>query len=654
MSSPYNAATDTPPVNPLAGVISCDVTIDGQRVPTGLPGDNAADPTALSGLALTWGRGTTVDQPDPATLTLSLLDLPGDRSFMRLARLGAPVTVAASATVWPEPTVSIHHDPTYAGYPDGARLPIGLPAGAAAVAGSIRGRRGAVITPPLTDALTVTIPPAPPVPQGTRPDAWDGVPKTSAGEPWTVQMWVRLPLGAQAILRPVEFPGPYLAAARDAPARKSFPNMLIGDGTWKSLRVQLTAQHDDVWLGARLTVQPTGVPWDNAPWPSWDAVPDAITWDDLSLIGITDVGILAPVAGVTRTVQVFAGRITDATAQYSRDAGGVITSVTAQDFQADLANAYVGDNPWPAETAGARIRRILAAISSPVRLLADPRPEALRLSRTDVDRRSAGELLRQAAASTDAVLRAAVHPVTGPYLRLEDPAGRPALRMLQLGAGGLVEIAPVPITGDSATIIDAADVDLDPLTWQQSVADVCSRATIDWLDQTTTPNTTGRTVTVTSDRALRAVGERTVSLSSQLTTDTDAASIGSQLLARLDETMWRATGVVIDTGTAIDLGPDLTAQVVTLLDGTARIGRPVQITGIPEWTPSPAATTAGYIEGGTYSYIAGCWTLALNISAPNGLGASITWDQLDPTWTWDQFSPEITWDDLTGVGPTVY
>lgn len=57
------------------GVADADaqVFINGRRLATGEEGDDPREPTALSGLSITWGRDTTVDQPGTSSCTFEVL-----------------------------------------------------------------------------------------------------------------------------------------------------------------------------------------------------------------------------------------------------------------------------------------------------------------------------------------------------------------------------------------------------------------------------------------------------------------------------------------------------------------------------------------------------------------------------------------------------
>lgn len=68
---------------------TCELWISGTRFADGQPAELTTDPVALSGLSITWGRRTSVDQPPPATCTFTVLDPPGGVRFDEAVPLGA-------------------------------------------------------------------------------------------------------------------------------------------------------------------------------------------------------------------------------------------------------------------------------------------------------------------------------------------------------------------------------------------------------------------------------------------------------------------------------------------------------------------------------------------------------------------------------------
>jgi hypothetical protein len=73
---------------------TCELWIDGARYADGQPAELTTDPVALTGLSITWGRKTTVDQPEPATCSVTVLDPPGG------VRFDATVTLGSALRVW--------------------------------------------------------------------------------------------------------------------------------------------------------------------------------------------------------------------------------------------------------------------------------------------------------------------------------------------------------------------------------------------------------------------------------------------------------------------------------------------------------------------------------------------------------------------------
>jgi hypothetical protein len=408
-----------------------------------------------------------------------------------------------------------------------------------------------------------------------------------------------------------------------------------------------------LWLGVMVDSGQAGYRWDDVPADiTWDTADPAWTWDRMWGFTMDDVSILSPPGGVARTVLVFAGRITDAVAAYDDVAGATMITVTAADLLADLANRDVGAQPWPAETLQARASRIVAASGvTGVTLLVAAAPAAVTVTRADVDRQQAAPMLTDLAASVDAVLWCAQHLTQGGYLWIEDPAARtPAQQLAISDTSGLVVI--VPASGAGVTDLSACRAELDPARWRQTVSDIATRITVTWKDQSTTPDVTDRTYSLTNpalESPALPYGVRKISLDSQVTTATDADSVARQILARLSDPTWRLSGLSWPL-----TDPDLTADDITaaldLLDGTTRVGRPLRITDLPWWAPVHPAT-AVFCEGGRYTFTGGAWTLDLLVSAAQALGRSVRWDEVPAGWSWDMFDPAITWNDMLGVGP---
>ena len=637
--------------------LTCQLWVDGVRVADGQPGEAAGEPAALSGLSVTWGRSTTVDQPPPATCSFELTDPGGGRGFAEVVRVGSEVRVVTDATVYPDPTVSIVADPGYEAAAVGSVPPLVVGNGSAVVTDA-QAATGAhsVQVDPLNSAraVTVTIPPAPFVPAGTDPTAWDTVPSTDSGQRWTVGLSVLAPHHAWVEAAAVYFTGPWATAATYVPGAVIG---LSGDGAWHTLRLDVVPP-SGVWVGVALRLYPTGPRWVDVP-PGMTWAGSAGTWLDTSWLGLArtwldDVTVLAPAQGALQSVVVFDGRVSDTTASWDADAAAVLLEATAVDFTADLGNRDIGADPWPAEGMGARFRRVVALSGAPVDTIVDPALEPLTVTWMDVDRQQTMGLLQDLAQSVDGVVWPAVHATLGAYLWVEDPAARAALYVLEMGEDGLVHIVPTAMIS-GAVELSACDILRDPVQWVQDAADVVTRVATQWLDQTLDdkgyPSPTQRTYTVVDAAAEADLGTRRASVSTLLTTQADAAVVADKLLGRLRVSQWRVQALTWDTDTTDDFDSAYTTKALALLDGTTRIGRPVLLADLPEWTPTGRDSLPVYVEGGTYDYTDGAWTLALTVSSGLSQGASVAWNELPAGWSWAEFAPGLSWDQLAGVGP---
>jgi hypothetical protein len=392
----------------------------------------------------------------------------------------------------------------------------------------------------------------------------------------------------------------------------------------------------------------------------WVAAPDASqsqeveiggSWLDRGMASVDDLLVVGPGAGTPRTISVFSGRVTDLEADFDDAIGCPVVHVTAQDFTADLENINIGDEPWNVESMEDRFERIVALSGYPVTSIIDDTVAAIPISYQDVDNQATTGLLKDLAQSVDGVLWPAVHVSTGAYLRVEDPSTRSALFTLAM-IDGVVVIVP---RGSAAATLDisACDVLRDPVHWQQSVADVSTRVAVSWLEQTLTddglPDTAEHTETLIDAELEVDHGVRRISVSTQLTSASDAISIGTRILARTGATGWRVSGFQIVDDASIEVVTDETVRMMMrLLDGTARIGLPIRLIDLPVWAPT-APTVGVYLEGGDYEYIDGTWSLSLTVSSAVAVGESLPWADVPSAWRWVDFDPSISWLDMVGV-----
>lgn len=628
--------------------VTCELYVDGVRVADGSPGDDPLAPTALSGLALTWGRSTTVDQPDPSTLTFDLLDEPGGASFIGTFRTGVPVQVLATGIIYGDPTESTVVDPSFSGVPLGT-MPGNLH--------RVNGYQTAVVD--FGDGHALRLQPKnranwhsvviAPDAFSDLPEAWDDIPVTGSGQTWSVSVDVFAPTGAVVSMRPVSFADP----TKNHITPWQVGTGLIGSGTWQTMTVQAVPPAAGQWVGVLLEVAPPGYTWQGIP-GVWTDYPGS--WLDRVYVYADNVNILAPAEGTSRTVLVFDGRVTDVEAAFDNDAAAPIVTVTAVDFTADLANIRIGDVPWTVEGFETRFNRVLALSGLDVESIIDPAVAAVPLSYQDVDAQPVADLLKDYTQSVDAVLWSAVHLSTGPYLRVEGMATRPPGFMLTddgTTPPGTVVIGPAPASAQQA--ISACDVLRDPITWRQTVADVATGVEVGWLEQTTDddgkPTTKDRVVRMIDGPLEAEYGPRRASVDTVLAYEPDAVNVAESVLWRSSFVGWRVDGITVEDASIVATDADAVSMVLRLLDGTVRNGLPLILTDLPDWSPVTSGRVPLYLEGGSYTFDNGGWVLELAASDATGQGASVAWSELDSGWMWNEFDRAITWNDLNGVGP---
>lgn len=360
--------------------------------------------------------------------------------------------------------------------------------------------------------------------------------------------------------------------------------------------------------------------------------------------------VVSDVAGAR--VIVFDGRVTDLDANYSDSDGGATVDVVAADLTADLGNRYVGDDPWPVEALSVRVGRILALAGATQAATIDPRPAGVTVSRMDADRQGAMNLLGDLATSAGAVLWSAVDDVAGPYLWFEDPARRPAGSVL-MQYPSLLWAPGSAAGGAAAGQISACDVLQDPVHWQLDTTDLLTRATVRWKDQSTSPDVTERLVTTVDTAAETAYGARAISVGTLLTSTQAATELCTAVLAaHANAAAWRCTGLSVDLSLVTADDAATRHLAATLLDNNQRIGAPLTLVDLPEWTPTTAATSL-FVEGGDYHYTDGRWVLALDTIPAAGTGSSISYAQLDRSIRGVDFDPAVSYTDLIGVGPNL-
>ena len=313
---------------------------------------------------------------------------------------------------------------------------------------------------------------------------------------------------------------------------------------------------------------------------------------------------------------VFGGRVTDVDVAWDDAGGGAVLTLIAVDLMGDLANRFVGAEPWVMETLAQRASRIVAAVAPGTPLTVDGRPGALQVSRMDVDRQAADGLLNDLATSGTAAIWVLTDTAGKAKIRIEDTSAREGLWVLVKGADGLWRPGP---SANAGRQLDAAAVVRDAVKWVRATSDLVTRVTVRWLDQSTSPDTTERSVGLVDTVPEKTYGARGLSVGTVLANATDATNIANTLMAALSESAaWRASGVRWDLDAA-EPTDDGRLLALDLLDNLTRFGLAITIAPLPAWVPA-GAEAGMYIDGGVYSFEGGRWVmdLATTSAAPGG------------------------------------
>lgn len=562
-------------------MITCTVTIDSTPVGTTPDQLDAGQPTALDGLTVTWGRATRLDQPKPSSCTLSIL-LPRGTSPTRFMP-GKPLSVTARVSDTTPSTVT-------------------------------------VIAAPGTQTLTNSpthFTPTPTVTPSTNPAAWDNLPRVEIGATYTITGTVNLPPASTLHVRPVYYTGPH------ADSLTIGPTIHTTTTTSGAISITHTPPPDTAgtWLGISLHVHPLGATIS----ASYDyyIYANSHTLDSLEHASITALRVTRT-GTATSHATVFDGRISDAILSYNEDAKCAQIDLIAVDPSVELDNIPIGDEPWPAESAAHRARRILNLAGSSAHLVIDPTIANRMIQRADADNQPARRQLQSIAITTGAILWTASHESVGDIYRLEDPAQRKSLYRLTLDPSGNTHLTPAPW---NTLTLDAATLYRRGIELRQDTTDLATSVTVSWqYDQPNDqgePTLTNRDETVHDIDRRRTHGHHHLKVSTNLTNAHDANTLAHQLITNTAPGAWMLPKATWDTKTLATRPAD----VITALDSMRRIGLPLTLTNVDEWVPG-APTIPVYLDGGKYTYARGRWVLDLSFTRST-LADSLTINQSD-------------------------
>ena len=87
--------------------------------------------------------------------------------------------------------------------------------------------------------------------------------------------------------------------------------------------------------------------------------------------------------------------------------------------------------------------------------------------------------------------------------------------------------------------------------------------------------------------------------------------------------------------------------LASLLDDATRAGLAVTLTDLPPWVPGNPKVPV-YLDGGTYKYSKGTWTLDLTLTRAATSGGAVTWGQLPTHATWVRMGT-LTFADIASL-----
>lgn len=315
----------------------------------------------------------------------------------------------------------------------------------------------------------------------------------------------------------------------------------------------------------------------------------------------------------------FSGRIADVALGWD-DAGENTPNagagqLAAAGVLADLGRRVVGAEPWPQESDGARVSRVmtLAGISL------DPLhsdPGVVQVVPRDVDAQAALGVAQSVAQSASGVVWA-----------LRDG------RVAYADSEHRRNLTP---TLD----LDACDVLVTP-AWQRSTQGLVNKATIAY--GVPPPGGEQPTVGGSSATSIARFGTYDYSLATELAALADAEALVGLLLARNSSPVWILTALPVNVA-------DLDADRTWILLGL-EMHDLVRLTGLPTIASAPSSTSL-WVEGWTERLAFGEHDFELDVSGYCRTAPAPRWDDVDPASTWDTIPPAgITWDQATCLGP---
>jgi len=349
---------------------------------------------------------------------------------------------------------------------------------------------------------------------------------------------------------------------------------------------------------------------------SWDTDEDQMP-DGIDVGSIIRVTTTLPGLASSR----FVGKVTDIT--YGWDEAGeetpetVVAQVVAVGELGDMGRRIVGDTPWPQESDGARIARIITASgvqTSPAYVDAG----TVQVNPRDVDAQSALDLAQSIAQSAGGIL--------------------------WMTRSGLVQYADAAHrTGATAGLrLDVCDILVTPV-WQRNTDGLVNGVSIGYGVPTADEEGGSEQPrwTETDPTSQGRYGRYEYSSATELAALADAQALARLLLVRNARPVWVLTALPVDVA-GLDSGQ--TTQLLSM-----DVNDLLEVTGLPAVGNAPTATSL-WVEGWSERLAFGVHELEINVSGYCRTAPPPQWDGVPPVWTWDTIGV-MTWNEASCFGP---
>lgn len=596
----------------------CSIFLDDEPLATDAQSLSNRDITVLDGLSVKWGRSTRLDQPDPTTLTASIA-LPDDeraRDALEKIAPGRRISVTATSPEAPADADSNILLPERA-WDATTRL---------SVWSLFLDKTPAHVLAPQRSFID----------GNDNPAAWNTLATVVAGQSFTTLLRMSIPPWTSVTVTPAYWKSPvrddYQLDLQKYEI-KSAPTFQATDAVfaWRA-----PASAVGTYVGLKIDVTGHGARFKDLTSAFSDTPQE---WESFKRLSLGSLSITSTSTGA-RTATVFDGRITSAITTWDEHLSRPVLRITGADVLTTLANKVIGAEPWPTETLSTRLARIVDATDVDLSVVADPVPGAMLLRARDVDAAGLLDLIRESATSTGAILWPSAARGIGQFLYLEDQRNRKSLYTLR-----------IPQTGNAWTDVNTRTNQLPAsgllragVNMCRDTTDLATEVIVRWESAILNENQELEWATheerATDPERVATYGARTLSISTQLTSQAEAIALAVYYLTATAPGGWTIPAITLND--ALDVVP--TRVLMSTLDASTRIGLPIVITDCADWIPG-SPNIPVYLDGGTITREHGHWVHDLTLTRASTASHSTTWKEMPLHALWNQF-PNITWAEI--------